>query len=69
MSDKIVVQTEYGVSQEMIDSLIKLFPRRMYVSGMSIEDFAINAGEYHVILHLQKVLNNQKRRGGQNGKG
>mgnify|MGYP000217738448 CR=1 FL=1 len=48
---------ELVISSDLLADLQKKFPRRMYVAGMNIEHFAENAGQYHVIMHLQKVLN------------
>lgn len=52
---------ELGLSHDLIAQLEKLFPRRMFVQGMNLEHFAENAGQYQVILHLKKVLNNARK--------
>lgn len=56
-----VTETELGLSHDLIAQLEKLFPRRMFVQGMNLEHFAENAGQYQVILHLKKVLNNARK--------
>lgn len=52
---------ELGLSHDLIGELEQLFPRRMFVHGMTLEHFAENAGQYQVILHLRKLLNKARK--------
>lgn len=57
---KEVPVIELGLNRELITELKRLYPRRMFAQGMNLEHFAENAGQYHIILHLEKILDKSK---------